>query len=74
TINDSDPRYEKQRDGDNIRNDVAKDVFQMQSLMTRLTGRDDNEIPTKPGSCITNAFIATDPSEIEQEDISVGLR
>jgi len=75
TINDSSPRYEKDRERrGGGRNDVAKDIFQMQSLMTRLTGRDDNEIPTKPGSCITNAFIATDPSEIEQEDISVGLR
>lgn len=74
TINDSDPRYEKQRDGDHIRNDVAKDVQQMQTLMVRISGRDDNDIPTESGSCMTNAFIATDPSGTEQEDISVGVR
>ncbi|WP_425133675.1 T6SS immunity protein Tli4 family protein [Enterobacter hormaechei] len=45
----------------------------MQSLMARISGRDHDVIPTKPGSCITHAFIATDPTAREREDISVGL-
>ncbi|KDF58376.1 hypothetical protein AF35_01839 [Enterobacter roggenkampii CHS 79] len=45
----------------------------MQSLMTRISGRDNDFIPTKPGSCITHAFIATDPTARDQEDINIGL-
>lgn len=74
TVNDSNSRYEKQRDGDPIRNYVEKDVRQMQSLIARISGRNDNEIPTTPGSCITNAFIAADASATEQEDILVSVR
>lgn len=73
TVNDSDSRYERQRNGDPIQNYVAKDVSQMQSLMARISGRDNDIIPTKPGSCITHAFIATDPMEKEREDINIGL-
>ncbi len=73
TVNDSASRYERQRNGDPIQNYVAKDVSQMQSLMARISGRDNDVIPTKPGSCITHAFIATDPAESDREDISVGL-
>ena len=73
TVNDSASRYERQRNGDPIQNYVASDVSQMQSLMARISGRDNDVIPTKPGSCITHAFIATDPTAREREDISVGL-
>ena len=73
TVNDSASRYEKQRNGDPIQNYVANDVSQMQSLMARISGRDNDIIPTKPGSCITHAFIATDPMAREREDISVGF-
>jgi hypothetical protein len=45
----------------------------MQSLMARISGRDNDVIPTKPGSCITHAFIATDPTARDQEDINIGL-
>ncbi|WP_041908851.1 T6SS immunity protein Tli4 family protein [Enterobacter sp. BIDMC 29] len=73
TVNDSASRYERQRNGDPIQNYVASDVSQMQSLMARISGRDNDVIPKKPGSCITHAFIATDPAAREREDISVGL-
>ncbi|MDM2927375.1 T6SS immunity protein Tli4 family protein, partial [Citrobacter sp. Cm046] len=73
TVNDSALRYEKQRNGDPNQNYVASDVSQMQLLMARISGRDNDAIPTKPGSCITHAFIATDPAAMDREDISVGL-
>ena len=73
TINDSSPVYNEQRRGRPARNYVANDISQMQSLMARISGRDHDVIPTKPGSCITHAFIATDPTAREREDISVGL-
>ena len=73
TVNDSASRYERQRNGDPIQNYVARDVSQMQLLMARISGRGNDVIPTKPGSCITHAFIATDPTAADREDISVGL-
>lgn len=73
TVNDSALRYERQRNGDPIQNYVAKDVNQMQSLMARISGRDNEVIPTKPGSCITHAFIATDLTARDREDINIGL-
>ena len=73
TINDSSSVYNKQRRGRPARNYVARDVSQMQSLMARISGRDNDVIPTKPGSCITHAFIATDPTAREREDINIGL-
>ncbi|KJQ34168.1 T6SS immunity protein Tli4 family protein [Enterobacter bugandensis] len=73
TVNDSASRYERQRNGDPIQDYVASDVSQMQSLMARVSGRDNDVIPTKPGSCIAHAFIATDPAARERENISVGL-
>ncbi|WP_181954538.1 T6SS immunity protein Tli4 family protein [Citrobacter braakii] len=73
TVNDSASRYERQRNGDPIQNYIASDVSQMQSLMARISGRDNDVIPVKPGSCITHAFIATDTTAADREDISVGL-
>ncbi|MDM2928397.1 T6SS immunity protein Tli4 family protein, partial [Citrobacter sp. Cm046] len=73
TINDSSSIYNEQRRGRPARNYVANDVDQMQSLMARISGRDNDAIPMKPGSCITHAFIATDPAAMDREDISVGL-
>lgn len=73
TINDSSPVYNEQRRGRPARNHVSNDISQMQSLMARMSGRDNNVIPTTPGSCITHAFIATDPTERDREDINIGL-
>ncbi|WP_268063783.1 MULTISPECIES: T6SS immunity protein Tli4 family protein, partial [unclassified Citrobacter] len=49
------------------------DVSQMQSLMARISGRDNDVIPVKPGSCITHAFIATDTTAADREDINIGF-
>ena len=73
TVNDSASRYERQRNGDPIQNYVANDISQMQSLMARISGRENDVIPTIPGSCITHAFIASDPTGVEREDISIGF-
>jgi len=73
TINDSSSIYNEQRRGRPPRNYVASDVSQMQSLMARISGRDNDAIPTDPGSCITHAFIATDAAAKDQEDINIGL-
>ncbi|EJL88885.1 hypothetical protein PMI17_02525 [Pantoea sp. GM01] len=73
TINDSSSIYNEQRRGRPARNYVASDVSQMQLLMARISGRDNDVIPTKPGSCITHAFIASDPIAMEREDINIGL-
>ena len=73
TINDSSSIYNEQRRGRPPRNYVARDVSQMRSLMARISGRDNDVIPTKPGSCITHAFIATDPTARDREDINIGL-
>ena len=73
TINDSSSIYNEQRRGRPPRNYVASDVSQMQSLMARISGRDNDAIPTDPGSCITHAFIATDPTARDREDINIGL-
>lgn len=73
TVNNSAPRYEKQRDGAPIRNFTARDVAQMQELMFRMRGRDDDEIPETPGSCISHAFIATDPKATDKESTFLWL-
>ncbi|MGG6100109.1 T6SS immunity protein Tli4 family protein [Pantoea allii] len=73
TTNDSAPRYEKMRDGDPVRNDVQKDINRMQELLSRMHGREDDEIPSIPGTCISHAFIATDPQEADQENTSIWL-
>ncbi|TCC73377.1 hypothetical protein EY920_09535 [Citrobacter braakii] len=73
TINDTSPKYNEQRRGRPARNYVSKDVSQMQSLMARISGRDNDVIPVKPGSCITHAFIATDTTAADREDINIGF-
>lgn len=69
TYNDSSPRYEKERDGDPIQNFVVRDIDRMNNLLSRITGRQEDEIPKIPGSCVADAFIATDKYAQEQEDI-----
>ena len=73
TINDSSSIYNEQRRGRPPRNHVPNDVSQMQSLMVRISGRENDVIPTIPGSCITHAFITSDPMGVEREDINIGL-
>ncbi|WP_029686968.1 T6SS immunity protein Tli4 family protein [Tatumella saanichensis] len=71
TINDSSPRYLEQRGERPARNYVPNDVSQMQSLMARISGRENDDIPTMPGSCINHAFIASDLTEKDEEDIKI---
>lgn len=69
SVNDSDPRYEEDRHGNPIRNYIPRDIDRMTGLLARITGRAPDDIPTVPGSCITDAFISTDKNGQEQEDI-----
>lgn len=69
SVNNSSPRYEKDRGGDPIRNFIPRDIDRMNSLLFRITGRQEGEIPTTPGSCIADAFIAADKYAQGQEDI-----
>lgn len=73
TINDSSSRYEIERGGDMPRNNVPKDIGKMLSLITRVSGRSESNIPTKPGICIPDAFIESDSGRTEQENISIVL-
>ena len=73
TINDSSPRYEVQRDGSPARNYTVRDINRMQALLSRMHGRDDDKIPAIPGTCISHAFIATDPQEADKENTSIWL-
>lgn len=69
SVNNSSPRYEKDRGGDPIRNFIFRDIDRMKNLLLRITGRQENEISVAPGSCIADAFIATDKYAQEKEDI-----
>jgi hypothetical protein len=73
SVNDTDPRYEKDRAGDPVRNYVPKDIERMKELFSRISGRQEDEIPSVPGSCIAEAFIAADKDGKEQESISQGF-
>ncbi|MFP2466732.1 T6SS immunity protein Tli4 family protein [Pseudescherichia vulneris] len=70
SVNDTDPRYEKDRAGDPVRNYVPKDIERMKELFSRIRGRQEDDIPSVPGSCIAEAFIAADKDGKEQESIS----
>lgn len=74
TINDSAPRYKEDRERRGKgRNDVQKDINRIQELLSRMHGREDDDIPSIPGICISHAFIATDPQEADQENTSIWL-
>ncbi|NGX89997.1 hypothetical protein GW579_23240 [Rahnella sp. Lac-M11] len=71
SINDSASRYETERGSDLPRNNVPRDIEKIKSLLARISGRNESEIPTKPGNCIPDAFIAE--NGIEKENISINL-
>jgi hypothetical protein len=61
----SDPKYKKDREDylksgsrESDLNDVPQKLAEMQSLLSRLKGRADNEVPTQPGTCIPEGFIS----------------
>lgn len=62
----SDPRYAKERAfylrdevgrPDWMANNKPQKLAELQDLMSRLSGRKDDEIPTLPGTCIAEGFI-----------------
>lgn len=72
----SDPKYQKDRQdfinaGVRISSVHTKPqkLAELQDLMSRLSGRKDNEIPTQPGTCISEGFIR-DGSGTPKEDIT----
>ena len=72
----SDPKYQKDK-ADFINagvsidflNNKAQKLAELQDLMSRLSGRKDDEIPTQPGTCISEGFIR-DGREKPKEDIT----
>lgn len=73
SINDSASRYDTIRGNIPPRNNIIEDITKMQLLLSRVSGREEGEIPTKPGNCIHYAFISKSNSLTEQENISVTL-
>ncbi|NWA59432.1 hypothetical protein HX773_00845 [Pantoea sp. B9002] len=72
----SDPKYKQDRAGylnggmrENQLNTKPQKLAELQDLMSRLSGRKDNEIPTQPGTCISEGFIR-DGSGTPKEDIT----
>lgn len=72
----SDPKYKQDRieylnsgmREDQLNNKPQK-LAELQDLMSRLSGRKNDEIPTQPGTCISEGFIR-DGSEKPKEDIT----
>ncbi|MFU9138631.1 T6SS immunity protein Tli4 family protein, partial [Erwinia tasmaniensis] len=72
----SDPKYKQERveylNGgmtENKLNTKPQKLAELQDLMSRLSGRKDDEIPTQPGTCISQGFIR-DGSGKPKEDIT----
>lgn len=77
-IDYSDPRYTKERAfylrdeagrPDSMANNKPQKLAELEDVMSRLSGRRDDEIPTQPGSCIAQGFIR-DGRGKPQEDIT----
>ncbi|EMH4162932.1 hypothetical protein RJ498_002194 [Pluralibacter gergoviae] len=72
----SDPKYQKDKE-DFIKAGVSvgslntkpQKLAELQDLMSRLSGRKDDEIPTQPGTCISQGFIR-DGNGKPKEDIT----
>lgn len=76
-INDlSDPKYQESKESliragvntDSL-NTKSRKLAELQDLMSRLSGRKDDEIPAQPGTCISQGFIR-DGKGTPQEDIT----
>ncbi|WP_052130522.1 T6SS immunity protein Tli4 family protein [Erwinia typographi] len=71
SINDLAPRYKKDRERRGSEtNYIPGDLDKLSNLLSRLRGREEDEIPRGAGSCIANAFIAAQTSWREEEDIA----
>ena len=77
-IDYSDPRFAKERAfwlrkeagrPEWMANNKPQKLAELQDLMSRLSGRKDDEIPTQPGTCISEGFIR-DGREKPKEDIT----
>lgn len=73
----SDPKYYKYRDNylnsgskESDLNDKPQKLANMQSLLSRLKGRKDDEVPAQPGICIPEGFI-NDAGAISKDDITL---
>ncbi|MGL5456189.1 MAG: T6SS immunity protein Tli4 family protein [Citrobacter telavivensis] len=72
----SDPKYKKDRE-DYLNsgskeidlNDKPQKLTEMESLLSRLKGREDDEVPARPGVCIPDGYI-NDDGVISNDDIT----
>lgn len=72
----SDPKYQKDKEdfinagvSVGFLNTKPQKLMELQDLMSRLSGRKDDEIPTQPGTCISQGFIR-DGNDKPKEDIT----
>ncbi|WP_046102311.1 T6SS immunity protein Tli4 family protein [Pantoea anthophila] len=72
----SDLKYKKDREDylnsgskESDLNDKPQKLAEMQSLLSRLKGREDEEVPVQPGICIPEGFIS-DTNMISRDDIT----
>lgn len=73
----SDPKYKKDKadylnsgSKESDLNEKPQKLTEMQSLLSRLKGRKDEEVPTLPGVCIPEGFIS-DANKISEDDITL---
>jgi hypothetical protein len=59
--------------GDTRRTDLEEKFAVLLSVLTRLRGRPETEVPREPGFCIANGFLAGPPSENEESYVSFEL-
>ena len=71
TMNDLAPRYKEYRERlGSETNNIPGDIEKFNDLLSRIQGREGNEIPRMTGSCMANIFLMPDKKGMEQEDIS----
>ncbi|XYQ53597.1 T6SS immunity protein Tli4 family protein [Pectobacterium carotovorum] len=73
----SDPKYQKDKEdylnsgaAEDALNNKSQKLAEMQSLLSRLKGRKDDEVPAQPGICIPEGFIS-DEGVISKDDITL---
>ncbi|MFC0228698.1 T6SS immunity protein Tli4 family protein [Serratia aquatilis] len=85
----SDERYSKERElflsdgsSSSTANTKPQKLAEMKDLLSRLSGRKDDEIPTQPGTCIPEGFIRDNGSQNKEtilfvyknEDFTLGVK
>ena len=73
----SDPKYQKDKEDylnsgtpEDALNDKSQRLAEMQSLLSRLKGRREDEVPAEPGICIPEGFVS-DGDIISKDDITL---